>query len=165
MLRGYDEPDAKGIHRPGLTIGTAPAALVTAPWPATIRYRGPLLDYGNVMIVEPARGYLLIVAGLSQVFGETGDVLLAGEPMGLMGGHEGSAAEFGATFVEAAAVGNTPPAMQPLYLELRHGKETLDPAEWFVMNPVITPATGNDAARDNGDTAGEDAPEQVRTTE
>ena len=165
VLRGYDEPDAKGIHRPGLTIGTAPAALVTAPWPATIRYRGPLLDYGNVMIVEPARGYLLIVAGLSQVFGETGDVLLAGEPMGLMGGHEGSAAEFGATFVEAAAVGNTPPAMQPLYLELRHGKETLDPAEWFVMNPVITPATGNDAARDNGDTAGEDAPEQVRTTE
>ena len=55
--------------------------------------------------------------------------------------------------------------MQPLYVELRHGKETLDPAEWFVMNPVITPATGSDAARDNGDTAGEDAPEQVRTTE
>lgn len=165
VLRGHDEPDAKGIRRPGLTIGTAPAALVTTPWPATIRYRGPLLDYGNVMIVEPARGYLLVVAGLSEVFGETGDVLLAGEPMGLMGGQEGPATEFGAAFVEAAAVGNTPPAMQPLYIELRHGKETLDPAEWFVMNPVITPATGSDAARDNGDMAGDDAPEQVRTTE
>lgn len=165
ILRGHDEPDARGIRRPGLTIGTAPAALVTSPWPATIRYRGPLLDYGNVMIVEPARGYLLVVAGLSEVFGETGDVLLAGEPMGLMGGREGTAAEFGAAFVEAAAVGNTPPTMQPLYVELRHGKETLDPAEWFVMNPVITPATGSDAARDNGDTAGDDAPEQVRTTE
>ena len=93
-------------------------------------------------------------------------MLLAGEPMGLMGGQEGPAAEFGAAFVEAAAVGNSPPAMQPLYVELRHGKETLDPAEWFVMNPVITPATGSDAARDNGDTKGEDAPaEQVRTTE
>lgn len=165
VLRGHDEPDARGIRRPGLTIGTAPAALVTAPWPATIRYRGPLLDYGNVMIVEPARGYLLIVAGLSEVFGETGDVLLAGEPMGLMGGREGAAAEFGAAFVEAASVGNAPPAMQPLYLELRHGKETLDPAEWFVMNPVITTATGSDAPRDNGDTTGDEAPQQVRTTE
>lgn len=165
ILRGHDEPDADGIRRPGLTIGTAPAALVASPWPATIRYRGPLLNYGNVMIVEPARGYLLVVAGLSEVFGETGDVLLAGEPMGLMGGQEGPAAEFGAAFVEAAAVGNTPPAMQPLYVELRRGKETLDPTEWFVMNPVMTPATGSDAARDKGDTAGGDAPQQVRTTQ
>ena len=55
-------------------------AVVTTPWAATIRYRGPLLDYGNVMIVEPARGYLLVVAGLSEVFGETGDVLAAACP-------------------------------------------------------------------------------------
>ncbi|MFD2440307.1 hypothetical protein ACFSS8_09965 [Paracoccus kondratievae] len=40
------------------------------------------------MIVEPARGYLMIFAGLAQVFGETGDVLAAGEPVGLMGGQE-----------------------------------------------------------------------------
>lgn len=74
LLRRAGEADAAGIVRPGILIATRPAALVTAPWPATIRYRGPLLDYGNVMILELAAGYLLILAGLGTVYGETGDV-------------------------------------------------------------------------------------------
>lgn len=137
VLRRYDEPDASGVKRPGLVIATGPAALVTTPWPATIRYRGPLLDYGNVVIIEPARGYLMIFAGLGQVFGETGDVLQAGEPVGLMGGTEPSAQEFGADFVANAAIGGGAGQDETLYVELRKGKETLDPAEWFVMNPII----------------------------
>ncbi len=86
LLRRAGEADAAGIRRPGLLIATRPGALVTLPWPATVRYRGPLLDYGNVMIAEPASGYLLVLAGLASVFGETGDVLDAGAPVGLMGG-------------------------------------------------------------------------------
>lgn len=141
ILRRYDEPDAAGVPRPGLVIATGPAALVTTPWPATIRYRGPLLDYGNVMIVEPARGYLMIFAGLAQVFGETGDVLNAGEPVGLMGGTEPLAQEFGAEFVANAAQGGGAGQTETLYVELRKGKETLDPAEWFVMNPIMDGTT------------------------
>ncbi|WP_312529551.1 peptidoglycan DD-metalloendopeptidase family protein [Paracoccus sp. (in: a-proteobacteria)] len=137
ILRGYDEPDAANVKRPGLVVATVPAALVTTPWPATIRYRGPLLDYGNVTILEPAQGYLLVLAGLSQVFGEVGDVLAAGEPVGLMGGKEGPAQEFGIGFVQNAASGNDADLTQTLYLELRKGKETLDPADWFVMNPIV----------------------------
>lgn len=144
VLRRYNEPDAAGVRRPGLVIATGPAALVTAPWSATIRYRGPLLDYGNVMILEPARGYLMIFAGLGQVFGETGDVLHAGEPIGLMGGSEPSAQEFGAEFVANAAIGGGAGQDETLYVELRKGKETLDPAEWFVMNPIVG-ATGQAA--------------------
>ena len=53
VIRGFGEKDAAGIARPGLVIATEPRALVTAPVAATIRYRGPLLDYGNVMILEP----------------------------------------------------------------------------------------------------------------
>ena len=141
VIRRYNEPDAAGVARPGLVIATSPAALVTTPWPATIRYRGPLLDYGNVMIVEPARGYLMIFAGLAQVFGETGDVLAAGEPVGLMGGDEPPAQEFGAEFVANAATGTAAGQSETLYVELRRGKETLDPAEWFVMNPIVGDAT------------------------
>lgn len=137
VLRGYNQPDAANVSRPGLVIATSPAALVTTPWPATIRYRGPLLDYGNVTILEPAQGYLLVAAGMSQVFGEVGDVLAAGEPVGLMGGKEGSAQEFGIGFVQGAAAGNDADLTQTLYLELRKGKETLDPADWFVMNPIV----------------------------
>lgn len=141
VLRHYNEPDAAGIQRPGLIIATGTAALVTTPWAATIRYRGPLLDYGNVMIVEPARGYLMIFAGLSQVFGEVGDVLAAGEPLGLMGGAEPPAEEFGAEFVANAALGGGAGQSETLYVELRKGKETLDPAEWFVMNPIMGEAS------------------------
>ncbi|TGN39675.1 peptidase M23, partial [Paracoccus liaowanqingii] len=139
ILRPYDEPDAAGVSRPGWVIATAPAALVQTPWPATIRYRGPFLDYGNVMIAEPARGYLLIFAGLSQVFGEVGDVLKAGDPIGLMGGTEAPAQEFGSQFVSDAARGAEAGRSETLYLELRRGNETLDPADWFVLNPVVGP--------------------------
>lgn len=170
LARGYRKADARGIERPGITLTTAPAALVTAPWPATIRYRGPLLDYGNVMIVEPARGYLLVLAGMAQVFGATGDVVAAGEPLGIMGGNEGPAAELGAGFVEAATGTHPLPAAQSLYIELRQGKETLDPAEWFVMNPVIAaaPSAAETTAETTPDTPPAGAPgteQQVRTTE
>lgn len=131
LLRRAGEADAAGIRRPGMIIATAPAALVTAPWPATIRYRGPLLDYGNVMIVEPAKGYLLVLAGLDTVYGETGDVLARGAPIGLMGGAEPAAEEFGMGFVAAAQEGGGAGRSETLYIELRVGKEPVDPAEWF----------------------------------
>ncbi|WBU60422.1 murein hydrolase activator EnvC family protein [Paracoccus albus] len=137
VLRRYNEPDAAGIERPGLVIATAPASLVSTPWPATIRYRGPLLDYGNVTILEPSKDYLLILAGMAQVFGEVGDVLAAGEPVGLMGGTEPSAEEFGIDFVVNAATGRDADRSETLYLELRRGKETLDPADWFVLNHIV----------------------------
>lgn len=148
LIHGYDQPDASGVRRPGIVIGTPPSALVTTPWPATIRYRGPLLSYGNVMIVEPARGYLMIFAGLAQVFGEPGDVLQTGEPVGMMGGDFPSAQEFGAEFVANAAAGGGAGQTETLYVELRKGKETLDPTDWFVMNPIVGEANRNANGQD-----------------
>lgn len=132
-LRGFKEADAAGIRRPGLIIATAPAALVTTPWPATIRYRGPLLDYANVMILEPAQGYLLVLAGLGTVYGEVGDVLAAGSPVGLMGGVEPASQEFGSDFVQAAQKGGSAGQTETLYLELRQGKTPVDPTAWFIQ--------------------------------
>lgn len=127
VLRRWNEADAAGIRRPGVVIATRAAALVTAPWPATIRYRGPLLDYGNVMIVEPAKDYLLVLAGLGTVYGETGDVLAAGAPIGLM---PGDAATDGA-IVDAAQEGDGTDRPETLYMELRQGGEPVDPGAWF----------------------------------
>lgn len=151
VVRGYNEADAAGVERPGMVIATAPRALVTTPWSATIRYRGPLLDYGNVMILEPARGYLLVFAGLAQVFGETGDVLAAGEPLGLMGGGEKAPAEFGVGFVVDAAKGGDAGRSETLYVELRKGRETLDPADWFAADPrVAAPARPTEPSSADG---------------
>ena len=117
LLRAYDTPDAAGIARPGLVIATRPRALVTTPWPATLRYLGPLLDYGNVMILEPAPGYLLVLAGLDLVYGRVGDVLPQGTPVGLMGGAEAAAGEF----LASAAEGGGEDRTETLYMELRQG--------------------------------------------
>lgn len=121
------EADAAGVRRPGLTIATRARALVTAPWPATIRYRGPLLDYGNVMILEPGGGYLLILAGLGAVFGEVGEVVAQGAPLGLMGGDEPALADVLAVSEEGGGAGES----ETLYLELRQGAEPVDPEPWF----------------------------------
>ena len=127
ILRRPDEADAAGVRRPGLLVATRARALVTAPWPATIRYRGPLLDYGNVMILELGRGYLLILAGLETVYGEVGEVVPAGAALGLMGGPEAMATEFLASSQEGGGAGGS----ETIYMELRQGADTVDPTEWF----------------------------------
>ena len=127
LLLRPGEADAAGIRRPGLTLSTRPRALVTAPWPATIRYRGPLLDYGNVMILEPGGGYLLVLAGLDTVYGEVGEVVAQGAPLGLMGGDEPALADILATSEEGGGVRES----ETLYLELRQGAEPVDPEPWF----------------------------------
>lgn len=131
LLRKAGEADAAGIKRPGLLIAARSSALVTTPWPATIRYRGPLLDYGNVMILEPAKGYLLVLAGLGTVYGETGDVLAKGAPLGLMPGATGADAAKDAMIAGTGQeVGGTE-RPETLYMELRQDGEPVDPGPWF----------------------------------
>lgn len=127
MIRSSDEADPQGRRRPGILLSARPRALVTAPWSGTIRYRGPLLDFGNVIVLEPGGGYLLILAGLDLVYGEVGEVVAQGAPLGLMGGREAAAPEF----LVAAAEGGGGSEPETLYMELRQGAEPLDPAPWF----------------------------------
>lgn len=137
LLRAPDEADAAGVRRPGMALSTRSNALVTAPWPATIRYLGPLLDYGNVIVLEPGDGYLLVLAGLGTVYGEVGEVIAAGAPLGLMAGATtaaGETAEFMADAGDATGARET----ETLYLELRQGAEPVNPMEWFAAT-VPTP--------------------------
>ena len=129
LLRGYEQADAAGITRPGVLIAARPRALVTTPGAATVRYRGPLLDYGNVTILEPAADVLWVFAGMAEVFGEVGQVLPAGSPVGLMGG-ETPAVD---TILSETAQGVTGSQTQTLYLEVREGQSPVDPATWFAV--------------------------------
>jgi len=131
LLRRPGEADAAGIRRPGMLVATRPVALVTAPWPATIRYRGPLAGYENVMIAEPAEGYLLVLAGLGQVYGDPGDIVPAGAALGVMGGAEPAPEDFGAAFLAEAKDGGGAGRGETLYIEIREGAEPVDPTEWF----------------------------------
>ena len=129
LLRRADEADAAGVRRPGVTLATRPQALVTAPHPGTIRYRGPLLDYGNVMILEPGGDYLLVLAGMETVYGEVGEVVPEGAALGLMGGAE--AVDGAAEFLAAPNAGGAVRETETLYMELRRGTVPEDPAPWF----------------------------------
>lgn len=126
-LRRFLEADPADVRRPGVTLATRPRALVTAPWSATIRYIGPLLDYGNVIVLEPGSGYLMILAGLDTIYGAVGDVVGPSAALGLMGGGEPGVADFMVSAQEGGGVQGT----QTLYIELRQGAEPVDPAEWF----------------------------------
>ena len=128
LLRAAGQADAAGVVRPGIVLATRPRALVTAPWPATVRYAGPLLDYANVMVLEPAPAYLLIIAGLDTTHANVGEVVAAGAPLGLMGGDEPRVMEFLAGPAPAGASGGL---SETLYVELRHEGMPLDPGEWF----------------------------------
>lgn len=127
FLRGPDEADAAGLRRPGMALATRPGALVTAPWPATIRYLGPLLDYGNVTILEPGDGYLMVLAGMATLYGEVGEVVAQGAPLGLMGGGDAIAASGGAGASDT----------ETLYLEIRLGAAPVDPTLWFAATASI----------------------------
>ncbi|MCB2092959.1 MAG: peptidoglycan DD-metalloendopeptidase family protein [Rhodobacteraceae bacterium] len=128
LLRHAGEADTAGIRRPGILVATMPEAIVTTPTAATIRYRGPLLDYGNVMILEPQSGYLLIFAGLGTVYGETGDILAKGAPIGLMGKETSLQ-----TFSSRSPEGGGTKRMETLYIELRQGETPVNPEDWFIL--------------------------------
>ena len=129
LLRQYNEADAAGVRRPGMLIATQQFALVTNPWPATLRYAGPLLDYGNVMILEPEAGVLMILAGLDQVFGETGQVLAVQTALGLMGGKNPDPDGI----FNTSSPGAGSEASETLYIELRVDGQPVDPAIWFAQ--------------------------------
>ena len=118
-----------GSGRAGVRIAAAPRALVTTPVPATILFQGQLLDYGTVVILEPAADVLFVFAGFEDVFGTTGQVLPAGAPIGLLGDPQG--------YDDGILTENLGNARgqdaQALYLEVRQGQSPVNPGAWFAL--------------------------------
>ena len=129
VLRRFNEADAAGLKRPGVVLSTRPLSLVTAPWSSTVRYAGPFLDYGNVMILEPEAGYLIVLAGLDRVYAEIGQILDQGDPIGLLGGNAPATQDF---LIEASEGGGTM-EQETLYIEIRENGTPTDPANWFAF--------------------------------
>jgi septal ring factor EnvC (AmiA/AmiB activator) len=129
VIRHFNEADAAGVTRPGILIATQPRALVSTPLSATIRYAGPLLDYGTVVILEPAAETLWVIAGLAEAFGEAGQIVPDGTPIGLMGGIITDAQAILNESVQGSAGQRT----QTLYLEVRDRQGVVNPADWFAF--------------------------------
>lgn len=118
-----------GSGRPGVRIATSPRALVTTPVTATVLFQGPLLDYGTVVILEPAPDLMFVLAGLEEVFAQAGRILPAGAPIGLMPDAQGYD---DGILTENSGLG-TGERAQSLYLEVRQGQTPAQTDAWFAL--------------------------------
>ncbi|MEM8878976.1 MAG: peptidoglycan DD-metalloendopeptidase family protein [Pseudomonadota bacterium] len=131
VLRSFGITDAAGIVRPGVIIATRPRALVTAPWPGTIRFAGTLPDFGQVILLEPDATHLIILAGMGDLFVTSDEFVMGGAPLALMDSTAQPSEELIVANVEDAGL----TLSQTLYIEVRVRGEPVDPADWFRLTP------------------------------
>jgi len=123
----FGDKDPWGRDGQGLTVSAPAYAQVSAPWDGTVRFAGPLIDYGEVVVLEPEKGTLIVLAGLGRVDRLVGETVLRGERLGDLGGPIPASDEF---LLEATTDRDEIEA-ETLYIELRRGGRAVDPAPWF----------------------------------
>lgn len=108
----YHENDDRGAVSNGLWMEGRPEALVLAPIGGKIQFAGAFKKYGNLIIIEHAKGYHSLVAGLDKINAVVGQMVSSGEPLGVL--PNGSA------------------GVKPrLYYELRHKGQPVNPSVLF----------------------------------
>ena len=127
ILRDFNEADAVGVRRPGWVIAADAGAILTTPTPATVRFAGDLPQFGTVVILEPQAGEMLILAGAGEIFVTRGQILAEGEPIGFMSGDFAREQE---KLIETEQGGGQL-GRETLYIELRQGREAIDPGSRF----------------------------------
>lgn len=129
ITRRFNQPNGAGIRQPGIVV-TAPAlSLVLAPQAGIVRFSGDFLEYGQVVILEPAPDQLQIYAGFGQVYVRSGEVLESGTAMGLLGGEMPDSAEF---LAESGSENDK--GAESLYIEIRENGMPVNPETWFATN-------------------------------
>ncbi len=127
VIHHFNEPDAAGVRRPGIVLAAAPFTLVTAPADAVVRYAGPFLEYGAVVVLEPDSATLLVLAGLDRLQVRTGAEVRKGDLLGLLGGAGTDVEET----VMSSDADRGSGAGETLYIEVRHGQGPVDPEPLF----------------------------------
>jgi septal ring factor EnvC (AmiA/AmiB activator) len=108
-----------GVNSPqGLWFSARGLAQAVAPGDSEVVFAGSYQNLGLVLILEMLGGYHLTLAGLGRIDVHIGDLVLAGEPVGVL--PNGNAAR--------------------LYMELRRNGQTVDPAPW--MSAELRKANG-----------------------
>ena len=113
--------DGRGGVAQGQSIVTRAEAQVLAPADGWVLYKGPYLNYGQIVILNGGGGYTALLAGLDTISADIGQFVQMGEPLGTMGSRT-----IGRTVTTNA--GNDQPT---LYIELRENNEPFDPAGWW----------------------------------
>ncbi len=119
ILVRYGDRNLQGQKSDGLTIATREQAQVVTPFDGKIVYAGPFLDRPQLLLIEAGEGYHILLSGMAVIYGQVGDRLLAGEPIGMM---------------SQSSQGDLPqnqPSTSELYLEFRKDGDPINPLPWL----------------------------------
>ena len=126
FVKGFGDPDGFGGTEHGELLATPAGATVSAPADGAILFAGAYRTYGQLLIIDAGQGYYVLLAGMDRINVVSGEFVLAGEPVGVMG--DGSR-----RMATAAAVGAARPV---LYIELRKDGTAIDPGPWWAKTDI-----------------------------
>jgi septal ring factor EnvC (AmiA/AmiB activator) len=110
IVTRYGEHNDVGTINKGLVIATRGAAQVVAPYDGHVAFAGEFRGYGLLLIIEHGEGYHTLLAGMDRIDSTVGQRVVAGEPVGIMGGAD---------------------ARPTLYVELRRNGQPVNPLPWL----------------------------------
>jgi septal ring factor EnvC (AmiA/AmiB activator) len=120
-IRDFGEPDGIGGTEKGLAVATREAAQVTSPCDGIVVYAGPFRSYGQLLILNAGGGYHVLLMGMERISVDSGQFVLTGEPVAVMGSGSRIAAA-------AAGIKSSQPV---LYIEFRKDGTPIDPSPWW----------------------------------
>ena len=100
-----------GLDSQGLFIDVLPNSDVICLRDGKVVFSGIFRTYGQLLIIQHGQGYHSLLSGFARIYGEVGDFVRAGEPVGVMGG--------------AASKGSV------LYVEMRRQGTPMNPIGWL----------------------------------
>ena len=110
LVHSFGQDTKTGSSAKGATFETRLRAQVVAPFDGKVVFAGPFKGYGQILIIQHGDAYHTLLAGMRRVDATLGQLLLAGEPIGVMGSQE---------------------AVTRLYVEVRRKGQPVNPLPWF----------------------------------
>tara|TARA_R110000751_G_scaffold31160_4_gene79490 strand:+ start:83176 stop:84600 length:1425 start_codon:yes stop_codon:yes gene_type:complete len=117
----FGASDGFGGISHGISLVTRAEAQVIAPADGWVLYKGPYLNYGQIIILNTGQSYTALLAGLDTVTVEIGQFVQMGMPLGTMGSRT----------IGRTVTTNAGAAQPTLYIELRQNNEPVDPTGWW----------------------------------
>ncbi len=133
VVTGFGADDGFGGTSHGISIVTRADAQIISPADGWVMYKGPYLNYGQIIILNPGNNHTILLAGLETTSVELGQFVLLGEPIGTMGSR----------IVGQSASTSAGVSRPTLYIEIRNLEQPLDPEPWWATPDTSTTAQVN----------------------